>query len=291
MKDYYHLAKPGIVYGNVLTTVAAFLFASHWHVVPLLFLSTIVGIGMVIASASIFNNYIDRDIDQKMVRTKNRALVTKIIPTQRALILASCLGLLGEVLLYTQVNALTSFIALFGFIFYVIIYGIAKRATVWGTVVGSISGAVPIVVGYTAVTGRLDAAAGILFLILVLWQMPHFYAIAMYRLDDYIAAHIPVLPAVKGIKSTKYHIILYIGAYLIALSLLTIFGYAGYVYLVGVLCFGFVWLLLALQGFRAVTLHEDAAVVDQAWARKLFLMSLIVLLSFSVLVSIAPLMR
>ncbi len=291
MKDYYHLAKPGIVYGNVLTTVAAFLFASHWHVVPLLFLSTIVGIGMVIASASIFNNYIDRDIDQKMQRTKNRALVTKIIPTQRALILASCLGLLGEVLLYTQVNALTSFIALFGFVFYVIIYGVAKRATVWGTVVGSISGAVPIVVGYTAALGQVDAAAWILFLILVLWQMPHFYAIAIYRLDDYIAAHIPVLPAVKGSKRTKYHIILYIGAYLIAVSLLTIFGYAGYIYLVGVLCFGFVWLLLALQGFRAVTPHEDAAVVEKAWARKLFLMSLIVLLSFSVLVSIAPLMR
>jgi protoheme IX farnesyltransferase len=301
IKNYYRLAKPGIVYGNLLTTIAAFLFASQWHFnlsIVLVFLATVVGLGLVIASAAVFNNYLDREIDKKMERTAKRALVTGLISERNALMYARILGVIGFALLCVYVNLLTAGIALIGFIFYVGIYGYAKRKTHWGAVVGSIPGAVPIVVGYTAVTGHLDLTAFILFLILVAWQMPHFYGIAMYRLDEYKAAGIPVFPAKKGIRTTKIHIVGYMIAYLVAVSALTFFGFAGYSYLVSVLIFGFIWLVLALKGFSQKTnieIVEDSKtkkILDPnaKWARKVFLFSLIVIVTFSLTLAVAPLL-
>jgi len=282
LKEYYRLTKPGIVYGNVFTTIAAFLFASRLHIAPLLFLATALGIGLVIASACVFNNYIDRDIDRRMERTKDRALVSGAIPAWKALAFGAILGLCGILLLYAYVNSLSALIAVLGFVFYVFIYGWAKRTSHWGTVVGSISGSVPIVVGYTAVTGRFDLAAALLFLILALWQMPHFYAIAMYRLDEYVAAGIPVLPARKGMKTTKLYIALYILAFIVATCSLTFFGYTGYVYLAVMLFFGLAWLSRCLQSFKA----SD----DMRSGRRIFLFSLIVLVAFSVALAMGPIL-
>ncbi|MDB5238537.1 MAG: cyoE [Candidatus Kaiserbacteria bacterium] len=279
LKRYYHLAKPGIVYGNVFTTIAGYLYASHWHVSISHFLATVAGIALVIASAAVFNNYIDRDIDRKMARTRERALVAGTVSVKAALLYATVLGLAGAYLLWKYVNPVTLGVALFGFVFYVVIYGVGKRASHWGTVVGSVSGAVPIVVGYTAVVDRLDPQALILFLILALWQMPHFYAIAMYRLNDYIEAGISVLPAKKGMRITKIYIVCYVVAFIIAMVSLFFFGHAGYVYLAGVLVVGIWWLVRAVRGFYA----QD----DAAWARKFFLSSLIVLVSFSILLAVA----
>jgi heme o synthase len=276
---YYKLAKPGIVYGNVFTTLAAFLFASRWQFPPLLFLATLFGIAFVIGSACVFNNYLDRGIDVKMARTKDRALVTGAVSTAAALTYGSVLGLLGLALLFLYVNVLTACIALFGFIFYVVIYGVAKRSSHWGTVVGSVAGAVPIVVGYTAVTGRFDLIALILFLILALWQMPHFYAISIYRMEEYKNAGIPVLPIKKGVRSTKIHIVLYIAAFTLATSLLWLYGAAGYWYLIGMFVLGFGWFGWGIQGFTTTQ--------DVVWARGLFFFSLVVLVTFSVLLSVA----
>jgi protoheme IX farnesyltransferase len=298
--EYYKLAKPGIIYGNVLTTVAAFLFAWRWHFNSsalfehfiFLFIATNLGIAFVIGSACVFNNYLDRTIDKRMSRTKNRALVTGIISVRSALIYGAILGIVGVALLYLFVNLLTALIAVLGFVSYVVIYGIAKRESHWGAVVGSVPGAVPIVVGYTAVTNHLDGAALILFLVLVTWQMPHFYAIAMFRLEEYKAAGIPVLPAVKGMKATKVHILLYIIAFIIATALLTLCGYAGLVYLIVLLVVGFIWLWRALQGFKSKDSANaiSTAERDAKWARKLFRFSLIVLLVFCVALAVAPLL-
>jgi len=278
-KKYYALVKPGIVYGNAFTTFAAFLFASRWHFAPFLLIATLLGISFVIASACVFNNFLDRDIDRKMARTKDRALASGAIPVWSALLYGTVLGICGLVLLHFYVNNLTALIAFLGFVFYVIIYGWAKRASHWGTVVGSISGSVPIVVGYTAVTDKLDMTALILFLILALWQMPHFYAIAIYRFDEYAAAGIPVLPIKKGMRKTKIYIVSYILAFVFVAPLLTLFGHAGHSYLAAVVLFGLVWLWRGLLGFRA----DDNA----RWARKLFFVSLIVLVAFSVALSLA----
>src|ERR1700690_3354562 len=108
LKKYYQLAKPGIVYGNVFTTIAAFLFASRWHFTLLLFAATVIGIALVIASACVFNNYRDRDIDRKMIRTKDRALVSGAISVKSALAYGAVLGCCGAVLLLVCVNILTA---------------------------------------------------------------------------------------------------------------------------------------------------------------------------------------
>ncbi len=280
LKDYYYLTKPGIIRGNAITTIGGFLLASRGHVHPLLFLATLIGISLVIAASCVFNNVMDRRIDRMMARTKNRALVTGLISPTNALIYGSLLGLIGFSLLICFTNLVTVLVALTGVIFYVLLYGYSKRRSVYGTLVGSVSGAVPIVVGYTAVTGRFDLGASLLFLILVLWQMPHFYAIAIYRLRDYAAAGIPVLPVTSGIRAAKLQMITYIAWFLVATNLLTLFKYTGFTYAIVMLGLGLYWFKLCLDGFKKTT-------DDPIWARKLFRFSLIVIASFSFMISVS----
>ena len=280
LKLYYRLAKPGIIYGNLMTTIAAFLFATKWHFPIQLLIATIVGVALAIASACVFNNILDRDIDAKMPRTKERALVSGAISIRAATLYGTVLGIAALAILYFYVNPLTCLLAVVCFISYVVVYGYAKRTTSWSTVVGSISGAMPITMGYTAATGRADLAALILFLVLVFWQMPHFYAIGIYRLEEYKAAGLPILPAQKGIRRTKFHMLFYIVVFILAVYHLTYFGYAGYSYLAVMLILGLAWLALGLQGFRTAD--------DAKWARKLFFFSLIVLTGFSLILSVAP---
>lgn len=279
IRSYYQLAKPGIVYGNVFTAVAGFLYASRWYIEPVVFLATMCGLALVIASAAVCNNYLDRDIDQHMERTRSRALVRGTISPRNALLYAAVLGSIGIYLLSAYVSALTASIALLGFVFYVLLYTHSKRISHWAAVVGSVSGAVSIVVGYTAVVGRIDTQAIILFLILALWQMPHFYSIATYRLNEYEAAKIPVLPAQKGIRATKIYILRYVVVFIMAQVALFVWGYAGYTYLALVSAAGLWWLVQAMQGFT--TPHTEK------WARRLFRISLLVLLVFSVALSVA----
>lgn len=282
LKTYYRLTKPGIVYGNVLTTVAAFLFAARWHVDALLLVATVAGTALVIASACVCNNYLDRKIDAKMQRTSTRALVLGAVSTKRALIFAAVLLAVGEGLLGAVAGALTALIALFGFFMYVVVYGYAKRAGAWGTLVGSISGSVPIVIGYVAVTGHFDLVAALLFIILAVWQMPHFYAIALYRMEDYRTAGIPVLSVVRGVARTKRSIVWYLFAFVMATSSLTLFGFAGYTYLLVMLVVSLVWLRGALRGYKT----QDPV----PWGKRVFFHSLIALLVFSCALALAPLL-
>jgi heme o synthase len=283
LRDYYHLTKPGIIYGNLLPAIAGFLLASHWHIKFVLFISMILGVGLVIGSACVFNNYIDRGIDQKMARTKKRAIATGRISGQQALTYASVLGVLGFALLIWQTNWDTVILGLIGFVDYVILYGISKRRFTGGTLVGSISGAVPPAAGYTAVTGHFTGAALLLFIILVLWQMPHFYAIAIYRYKDYKAAGIPVLPVQRNIEITRRRIMYYIVAFTLAAMSLAFFGYAGHIYLVVVAFLGFFWLG---RGIRTYNQLEP-----QMWARRMFLISLFVMCGLSVAISAGDLLR
>jgi protoheme IX farnesyltransferase len=242
-----------------------------------LLLAVASGTALGIASACVFNNYIDRDIDKKMQRTRKRALVSGAISGTSALIYGVALGTLGFTILVLFTNLLVVTTGLIGVVFYLIFYGLAKRTTSLSTVVGSIPGATPPVAGYLAVTNHLDSGALLLFLIMAIWQMPHFYSIAVFRLKDYAAAGLPVLPVKKGVRAAKLYIILYIAAYLVTIPWLTILGYTGYSYLVVMSILGSVWLVKALGGFRT----ND----NVRWARRLFGFSLIVLLAFSVMIS------
>lgn len=278
LKQYYLLAKPGIIYGNAVSAAAGFFLASQGHFSLGVFVAMLVGISLVMGSGCVFNNYIDRGIDALMKRTRGRALVKGTISARNALAYGTILGLIGLLILALSANRLTAGIALLGFVIYVVLYALAKRRSEWGTVVGSLAGAVPPVVGYTAVSNHFDGAALILFLILVIWQMPHFYAIAIFRADDYAAAALPVLPVRRGVRTTKVHMLLYIVAFLIVSVALTLFGHTGYVYLVVTALLSLAWLRIAAQGFQAEN--------DIVWARKLFRFSLIVLVILCIVISL-----
>ena len=278
LKKYYNLTKPGIIYGNVLNATAGFLLASRYHINLPLLAATLLGTSLVVASGCVFNNYLDREIDKKMARTKQRALVIKTISVRNALIFATVLGILGFTLLAVFTNWLVVVIGLIGFVDYVIIYGYAKRHSVHGTLVGSISGAVPILAGYCAASGQLDSAAVIAFLLLAAWQMPHFYGIAMYRYDDYKRAGLPVMPVARGMLATKLQTLFYIVIFMAIASLLTIYHYTGYIYLAVMLLVGLAWFTKGVRLFNG----KD----DRLWGRKMFLFSLIVVLVMAVMLSL-----
>lgn len=276
---YYSLTKPRVTYGNLLTTVAGFLLASQGQVHLLLFIATTVGMGLVIGSACAFNNYFDQDIDSIMTRTKKRALVAGNVSGKNALIFASIIGLAGFAILSAIVNLLTVVVALIGFIVYIVFYGmLSKRMSYHGTLVGSISGAMPILAGYVAVTNVIDMGAVLLFLILFFWQMPEFYSIAIYRKKEYAAAKIPVITVAKGVDTTKVHILIYMLAFTLATLSLSLTRYTGYIYLLvmTLLCTRWVW--LSLQGFSTKN--------NNAWAKEVFRFSLIILVVFSALISL-----
>lgn len=279
MKQYYELTKPRVTYGNVLTVVAGFLFASNGAVDWWLFFWTTLGMTLVIASACALNNYLDRDIDAKMERTKSRPSVKGSISSRNMVIFASVLGLLGLAMLALYTNMLVVIVAIIGYIDYVVFYGmLSKRMSVHGTLVGSISGAAPILAGYVAVSGVFDIGAALVFLIIFLWQMPEFYSIAVYRRDEYKAASVPVSSVTRGIKKTKVQIFFYTLAFVITTLLLTLFGYTGITYTLIMGGLGLYWLSLGFKGLAA----KDS----NAWARKMFRYALIILLVFSFLISV-----
>ncbi|MDB5175972.1 MAG: heme synthase [Candidatus Saccharibacteria bacterium] len=280
LRAYYQLAKPGIIRGNILSATAGFLLAAQGHINFATLLATLVGLALIIGAACVVNNCYDRDIDTHMARTNKRSLVTGEISLASALWYAIILLILGIAILATWTNIVTLLVGLAGFIAYVVIYTPAKRLTVHSTLLGSISGAMPIVGGYTAVTGSLDMAAFLLFAIMTVWQMPHFYGIALYRLKDYTTAKLPVLPVVKGAAHTRLQIIGYIMLFILACAGLTIFGYAGYSYLIIMLVLGAAWLRLALRPIASI---PDGS---QKWGKQVFLFSLISLTTFCILVSV-----
>jgi protoheme IX farnesyltransferase len=273
LRECYLLTKPGIIYGNALTAIAGLLLASRWHISAGLFLATVAGTCLVIASACVINNYLDRGIDKKMVRTKQRALVTGELSGTFAIIYGLLLGGLGFTLLALFTNKLVVLIGAVAYVDYIVLYGVSKRASMHGTLVGSIAGAAPPVAGYCAVTGHFNGGALIIFLIMVCWQMVHFYAIAIRRSADYKAAGIPVLPLVKGVHATKVQMISYTAAFVAAVTALTLFGYAGYIFLITIGGAGCIWLYKGLTSFQV----KD----NVKWAGGMFGYSLVVLLVFS----------
>lgn len=275
-KKYLFLTKPGILFGNFVTTLGGFFLAAQGSVDFLLLIITLLGTTLVVASGCVVNNVIDQDIDHKMERTMNRALVTKTISPTIALVFSAILGLLGFALLWFFVNAYAVGFAVLGFIVYVVFYSLwSKRTSIHQTVIGSVSGACPPVIGYTAVSHEFDVAALLLFLAYALWQMPHSWAIAIYRFNDYKNAGIPILPVARSIFRTKIESLIYVFLFAAVLNGLYCFGYTNAIFLIvfNVLCL--YWIYISIIGFKAEN--------DQIWAKRSFLYSVILItaLSFS----------
>jgi protoheme IX farnesyltransferase len=279
IRDYLLVTKPGIVFGNLISVLGAFLLASRGHVDAAALLSTTVGISLVIASACVLNNRFDRSLDRVMTRTRNRALAAGRMSPGMAACYAAALGASGAAVLLAANNLLSVSIVLAGFAIYAGLYSLyLKRHSGYATVIGSLAGAAPPLAGYCAVSNRFDAEATILLAMFSLWQMPHFYAIAIYRLDDYVAAAIPALPATRGIAAARKRIIGYILAFIAAAVTLTGAGHTGYGYLAAAVALGTMWLACALHGYDA----SD----QKRWARRLFFCSLLVIFVLSFMMGI-----
>lgn len=280
VKLYFSLTKPGVLFGNVLSAAAGFLFAQRLHFDFFLFLSLLIGITLVIAGACALNNYFDRDIDRIMTRTKKRAVAAGLIKGKNAVIFSVIIEALGLIILLLFTNLLTAIIAFLGFVIYVWAYGMySKRKSFHGTLVGSISGAMPILAGYTAVRGSIDLAGVLVFLSLFFWQFPEFYSISIYRLNEYKNAKIPVISVVKGISKTKLYILFYTIAFVISTLLLTLAGYTGMIYLTIMTILGVWWIYLGIKLLRS----DD----NDYNPRKMFKFSLVILLIYCFMLSLS----
>lgn len=278
-RSYLQLIKPGITLSNTLTGLAGFFLAAS--VTRFSFLAMVgatFGIALIIASACVFNNILDRGIDTRMKRTAKRDIASGIIGVKKAFLFAGVLGLAGFLVTVFLTNILTFVLGIIAFVWYVAVYGYAKRTTVYSTLIGGVAGALPIVAGYTALAGKIDAAAIILFLILFFWQMPHFYAIAMFRRSDYASAKLPVWSVVYGMKSAKRQVLVFVMIYAVAVGLLYVFGYTGITYLVISTALSAYWV------YKGITIYNTLS--DEKWARKIFGTSLLILLSMCLLIAI-----
>lgn len=279
IKDYYYVTKPGIIRGNALTLIAGFMIASKYTSIDLLLLLvTLIGSCLVVAASCVLNNVIDRRIDKLMARTKDRALVKKRISVKAALIYASVLGLLGITILALFVNLLTAILGILGAFLYVVVYSYFKRQSSAGTLVGSLSGSLPPVAGYTAVANNIDSTAVVLFLSLACWQMAHFYAIAMYRQKDYKQAKVPVLPVVKGNTRTKISTLFYILAFAISCTVLYIMSLINEVSLIVFVLLASAWICYGLIKFNSLD--------NIIWGKNMFLMSLIAVSLWCLILSV-----
>lgn len=264
------VVKTGIIKSNLIPMVAGLMLALYTYQYSFIdYIGTIIlafiGTASIIGASGSFNNIYDRDIDAVMARTKGRPTVTGTISIKKVAIVASLLLVIGLALLYLA-SPLAAFLGFLGVFFYVVPYTMwTKRRTIWNTEVGSISGAMPPLIGWAAVAPDIwHPACWALFLIMVIWQMPHFYAIAIRKHDDYAAAKIPMLPVAKGAKRTYlqsniYLVLLVLSSFLfLPLSLgLTLVS----------LLLGLIWLGLSLFGSRKMEVKD--------WANKMFAFSLI----------------
>ncbi|HVX23989.1 MAG TPA: heme o synthase [Candidatus Saccharimonadales bacterium] len=280
MRPYLELTKPERTFANVFTAAAGFLLVTPWWPNWTLLLATLGGITLVIASACAANNYFDRELDNRMARTRQRALPQQAVTPHSAAWLTIILATAGFVVLALWVNVLVVLLGAIAYIDYVVLYGWSKRHSVWSTWIGTVSGSLSLVAGYCAVTDRFDRVALLLLVIMVFWQMAHFYAIGIYRLADYRAAKLPIWPARYGLNSTRWQIISFIIIFALATAALSLIGQTGIIFLIALLGLSLNWLRLALQPWRPKK--------EATWARAVFVNSLLVITALPVLLALGP---
>ena len=285
-KELQQIIKMGLVQGNLIPA-----FAGSWLAIVLAnhsFLSSIpqilmmlVGSTLIMGGACALNNYYDQDIDSIMPSKQQRPSVNGKISNRNLLLLSFGMMLVGEALLFA-LNIPSGVIGLLGIVGYVSFYSIwSKRHTVWNTVIGSFPGAVPPLIGWTAIESNISIIAVALFLVIFCWQPVHFYALAIKRKDEYSLANIPMLPSVKGFKRTRVSMFIWL---VLLLPLPLLLSDLGTTFMVLATLLNLGWLYLGLTSFK-----KDS---DQTkWATKMFIYSLNYLVVFFVLVVVVSLIK
>ena len=249
-RDYNEMCKPRVVMLMILTAMVG-MFLAVPGMVPLdvLILGNI-GIALVAGSGAVVNHLIDHRVDSLMKRTHNRPIPQGRVDPKQAAIFAAAIGVAGMLILLVWVNALSAWLTLASFVGYAFIYtGYLKRATPQNIVIGGLSGAMPPLLGWSAVTGTIEPGALILVLIIFAWTPPHFWALAIHRKEEYAKTGIPMLPVTHGEHVTKLHIILYTIIMILITLLPYLTGMSGPIYLLAaiVLGLGFLWWSLILM--------------------------------------------
>jgi protoheme IX farnesyltransferase len=255
---YFALTKPRIIELLLITTVPAMIVAAGEWPGLLLVLNTLVGGTLAAGGANSINQYVDRDIDRVMGRTRSRPLPSHKVPPRNALRFGTALGVMAFVYLWATVNLLSAALAIGALLFYVFVYTIGmKRSTPQNIVIGGAAGAVPVLVGWAAVTGTVDLAALAMFGIIFYWTPPHFWALAMRYESEYAAAKVPMMPVVYGRNETAKHILLYCLLLLAMCLALFSVGRLGLIYLSATVILNGVFIAGAFRLYRKPT--ADAA--------------------------------
>ena len=246
--QYWALTKPRVVALIVFTAVVGMLLAVPG--VPPLWPALLgsIGIWLAAASAAAINHLIDQRIDAVMARTQHRPLPTGQLRPWQVLTFALTLGALSMLLLSVWVNVLTALLTFASLIGYAVIYtGFLKRATPQNIVIGGLAGAAPPALGWAAITGELHPHALLLVLIIFVWTPPHFWALAIYRREDYSRAQVPMLPVTHGVEYTRWHVLLYTILLVVVTVLPWLTGMSGLFYLGGALVLGAGFLYYAVR--------------------------------------------
>ncbi len=251
-KDYLAMCKPKVVLLMLLTALVGAFMAPQWPDMGQLLIA-LTGIAACAASGATINNLIDHRLDAKMARTRQRAVAQGLVSPLQALGFALLLAGFGLGLLWFLVNHITMWLTLFALIGYAVIYTLfLKRATPQNITIGGLAGAMPPLLGWTAVTGSIDPNALLLVLIIFVWTPPHFWALALHKKEEYAKANVPMLPVTHGDTFTRTQIVLY-SLLMFACTLLPfVTGMSGWLYLAGILLlntgqFRLVWRLYDQQ--------------------------------------------
>ncbi len=252
-RSYWALCKPGVVALIVFTAIVGIFLASP-GLPPLgIFVSATLGIALAAASAAAINHVVDQKVDAQMDRTEQRPLPQGKVSRTQALGFALLLGVSAMLILSLGVNGLTAVLTLLSLIGYAVIYTLyLKRATPQNIVIGGAAGAAPPLLGWVAVTGRVDPEALLLFLIIFTWTPPHFWALAIHRMEEYRQVDIPMLPVTHGLAYTRLQILLYTVLLFVVTLLPYGYGMSGTLYLAGTLVLNLGFLIYAVLLYRNV---------------------------------------
>ena len=242
---YLELCKPKIVLMLGLTALVGMLLSVNFYTNIFPGLISLVGFILLASSSAAFNQIFDKDLDKNMVRTKNRPVASGALKLSHALVFSFLLFLSGCFLLYQYSNILTLSLTVFGFVFYGIVYTLfLKWSTPQNIVIGGFSGALPPLIGWTAINNEISLMPIILVAVIFLWTPPHFWPLAIHRIEDYKKEKVPMMPVAKGIKRTKVEMVIY--ALLLTITSTTpyFYGLAGEIYFFSTLALNLIFLFL-----------------------------------------------
>ncbi len=284
LKSYYQLCKPNVVYMMLICAFVGMLLAEQTVSSYSYLFIALTGIALCAASAAAINQVVDREADASMTRTDQRPLPKGDLSVMHASIFAFVIGLLGSMILYLYVNTLTMILTIGSLIGYAFIYTVyLKRATPQNIVIGGLAGAAPPLLGWSSVTNTIDPFALLLVLIIFVWTPPHFWALAIYRKEEYAKESIPMMPVTHGVAFTKLQIVLYTIILFIVSVLPYVVLMSGIIYLVSALVLSTIFLYYSVNLFYSDD-DQDAMNTFQYSIYYIFLIFLALLVDHYIIV-------